>query len=230
MDDKFESLFDAGLETFKVEEISRTQLNNAVYNPRFINDKEKSKLKSALKKHGLVAPITWNKRTGNIVGGHQRINIMDSLMKSKDYKLSVAVIDVPENKEKELNILLNNQQAMGSWDMAELKNIFKDETVSLEGSGFDLSDMIHMFGDDSLNERQEDLAELASRLSEMSALYSGVQTKNSKKLSQEFFLVLVFPDSEHIDALLTKYKLPDNRYQNGKFFCDLLDVKVEPQE
>ena len=102
MADKFESLFDAGLETFKVEEISRTQLNNAVYNPRFINDKEKSKLKNALKKHGLVAPITWNKKTGNIVGGHQRINIMDSLMKSKDYKLSVAVIDVPENKEKEL--------------------------------------------------------------------------------------------------------------------------------
>lgn len=219
------SLADAGLEAFTMRELHRSELKNATYNPRTINDKERDKLKGALAKHGLVAPITWNKRTGNIVGGHQRISIMDSLMGKSDYSLSVAVIDVEEAREKELNILLNNSQAQGSWDMDMLKTMFDDEAVTLEGAGFDITDMIQMFGDNSLNDRADDLEELAEKLSKLSDTYSSVRERNASKALNEFFLVFVFPDGDHVDALLEKFKLPDNRYQNGLYLMKMLGVE-----
>jgi ParB-like chromosome segregation protein Spo0J len=50
----------------------RSKIHNAPYNPRFITDEAKRKLKGSIKRNGLLAPPTWNIRTGNIVGGHQR--------------------------------------------------------------------------------------------------------------------------------------------------------------
>src|SRR5258708_3652072 len=112
---KFASLREDGLENFVVEEMPRQQLAAAKYNPRKITDQERDKLKAALKRHGLVAPVVWNKQTGNLVGGHQRISIMDNLMGGADYTLQVSVIDVDPKREKEINVLLNNSQAMGQF-------------------------------------------------------------------------------------------------------------------
>jgi hypothetical protein len=224
------SLADAGLESFVTREVHRSLLVGASYNPRIITDKEKGKLKAALKRHGLVAPVTWNKRTGNIVGGHQRMGIMDSLMGTSDYLLTVAEIDVDVAKEKELNVLLNNQQAMGSWDLDGLKNLFDDESVTLEGAGLDITDMIGYFGDDALNERQEDLSELASKLSELSSMYSAVQGRNVKKTTEEFFLVFVFPDGAHVDAFINANSMANNRYQSGKWLMDRLGIVLPEQQ
>ena len=43
---------------------------------------------------------------------------MDELQKfpENDYRIRVDVIDVDEKQEKELNILMNNPNAQGSWD------------------------------------------------------------------------------------------------------------------
>jgi hypothetical protein len=98
------TLRELGLENYHVVEIHRSELVNAVYNPRKISDHEKSKLREVLKRHGLVAPITWNHRSKNIVGGHQRIGLLDDIAETSDYTLHVAVIDVDEAREKELNI------------------------------------------------------------------------------------------------------------------------------
>ena len=64
---------------YTIGRVSRTELKNAPYNPREIDEKAKKRLKKVLMKIGLVEPIVWNKRTKNIVGGHQRISILDSL-------------------------------------------------------------------------------------------------------------------------------------------------------
>lgn len=220
--DKPKNLAEAGLESFKMVTVHRSVFQNADYNPRVITDQERDKLKAALKRHGLVAPITYNKQTGNIVGGHQRISIMDSLMRTQDYELNVAEIDVPLNREKELNVVLNNTRAMGSWDFEGLKAIFEDESVELVGAGFDKSDMISMFGDSAFDERQADLKELADKLSSISESYDSIQRANKKKTEGEFFLVLVFPTSDQIDALLAHYKLPENRYQDGTKWAELM--------
>ncbi len=92
----FKSLREAGLENFAIEEMPRARLTAASYNPRKISEQERDKLKAALERHGLVAPVIWNRQTGNLVGGHQRISIMDSLMGTQDYSCQVSVIDVDE--------------------------------------------------------------------------------------------------------------------------------------
>jgi hypothetical protein len=214
------SLADAGYQQFVVEELHRSELKGAEYNPRIITDQEKSKLKKALARHGLVAPITWNRRTGNIVGGHQRIGIMDSLMRTDDYTLSVAVIDVEPTREKELNVLLNNTAAQGSWDMDALKNLFGDEKVTLEGSGFDIGDMYDMFGDTAINERAADLEEFATKLAALSDSYDKVSEHNAAKLDGEFYCVLVFPSRAKMLRLFKHLGVRDSRYQNGVFFAE----------
>ncbi|MFY9379208.1 MAG: ParB N-terminal domain-containing protein, partial [Acutalibacteraceae bacterium] len=59
----------------QVNKIPISQLNPAKYNPRKDlqpGDPEYEKLKRSMQEFGYVEPIVWNKRTGNIVGGHQR--------------------------------------------------------------------------------------------------------------------------------------------------------------
>mgnify|MGYP006958098040 CR=1 FL=1 len=70
-----------------------------------------------------------NKRTGlTVVSGHQRLSVMDELQKfpDNDYRIRVDVIDVDEKQEKELNILLNNPNAQGTWDFNALAQIVPD--------------------------------------------------------------------------------------------------------
>lgn len=145
-------------------------------------------------------------------------------MGTSDYSLTVAVIDVDESREKELNVLLNNTAAQGSWDLDGLKRMFEDESVTLEGAGFDIGDMIDMFGDDALNERAADLAEFAEKLSSLSNTYNDVAARNKAKLDGEFFCVLVFPDNASMRRMFKHIGVRDSRYQNGEYFAKRLGV------
>lgn len=87
---------------FKPANIHRSELKNAPYNPRKIQSENKKRLKKSLESHGLVETIVWNRRTGNIVGGHQRIEQLDALEKSQNYMLTVAEVDVDDAEEKSL--------------------------------------------------------------------------------------------------------------------------------
>lgn len=221
-------LAESNLETYEVVEIHRSKLLNAEYNPRILNDSQRRKLKAGLKRHGLVAPVTWNKRTGRIVGGHQRMGVIDSLMATADYTLKVACIDVPESREKELNILLNNQQAAGDWDIEKLNDILKDPTVELEGTGFEAADLYQMFGASPFAERDEDLAAFAEKLADARAQYAQIAEKNKEKNETEFYLVVVFCDYDTLTNFVTEHGLPDNRYQSGEDFTQLCaDRKIE---
>ena len=66
----------------QLETIELSQLNPAAYNPRKDlqpDDPEYQKLKKSIMEFELVEPIIWNKRSGNIVGGHQRRKILEEL-------------------------------------------------------------------------------------------------------------------------------------------------------
>lgn len=56
-------------QNYDTETISRDMIKNAPYNPRIMDEKAKKRLRANIAKHGLVAALTWNKRTGNLVGG-----------------------------------------------------------------------------------------------------------------------------------------------------------------
>ena len=82
-------------------------------NPRQIDEKHSSGLKASLSRFGYVDLIVWNERTGNIVGGHQRYNV---LVEQGVKEASMIVVDFSENDEIAANLTLNNPLIEGDWD------------------------------------------------------------------------------------------------------------------
>ena len=75
-----------------------------------LSEWRKSKSKESLETFGCVEPIVWNKRTGNIVGGHQRFKVAKDLGYTED---NVVVVDLEDTQEKSLNLALN--KVSGQW-------------------------------------------------------------------------------------------------------------------
>lgn len=196
--------------------VKRSDLTGAPYNPRVIGETEKRKLRRGLKKHGMVSPITWNKRTGRIVGGHQRIEQLDALAGSQNYSLSVAAIDVDETKEKEINLLLNNPEAQGDWNLDGLKDVLKSG-LELEGAGFERDDLFRLFGEDILavQRQEEELDQLADKVRNFSKMYDELEKANTDRASTDFYLVVVFRNEPEREKFLTDAGLLSNRYQSG---------------
>lgn len=114
-----------------IREIEIEQLHEAEYNPRIDlqeGDPEFESLKRNLAKYGMVTPIVWNERTGNIVGGHQRLKAWTALGKKT---APVSVINVDDEDEKVLNLALN--KISGEWDYGKLTEIL---------SGYEMTDAV----------------------------------------------------------------------------------------
>lgn len=73
----------------------------------------------------------WNNTTGHIVGGHQRLAALDSIMRTKDYELDVLKVELPLKDEVRLNVVLNNQDAQGVFDYGMVFDIAKDFNLDL---------------------------------------------------------------------------------------------------
>jgi len=59
--------------------VNAVRLNPAAYNPRRDlkpGDKDYEKLKRSIEEFGFVEPVVWNRRTGFVVGGHQRLKVL----------------------------------------------------------------------------------------------------------------------------------------------------------
>lgn len=110
-----------------------TDLIPADYNPRKDlkpGDPDYEKLKHSMKEFGYVDPIIWNQQTGRVVGGHQRLKILqDEGLKEAE----CVVVNLDEEKEKALNIALN--KISGDWDKDKLALLMTD----LQASDLDIS-------------------------------------------------------------------------------------------
>ncbi len=98
-----------------VEEILLKDYRPAPYNPREITSGAMSGLRHSLEKFGYVDLIIVNKRTGHIVGGHQRWKVFQE---EGVEKITAIVVDVDEAVERQMNIELNNPEITGSWTSA----------------------------------------------------------------------------------------------------------------
>lgn len=116
-----------------VEKRSVNELLPADYNPRKAlkpGDPEYEKLKRSIQQFGYVEPVIWNKRTGKVVGGHQRLTVLKDLGYTE---IECVIVDMEPTQEKALNVALN--KISGAWDMPKLQDLFKD----LQGSNFDVT-------------------------------------------------------------------------------------------
>ena len=98
------------------------ELIPAEYNPRTITDQALQGLRNSVERFGLVEPIVWNKRTGKVVGGHQRLRVLYQLQEAQ---AQVAVVDLPEVEERALNIALNSDSISGEF-IPELHTILAE--------------------------------------------------------------------------------------------------------
>ena len=131
------------------QRILRSQIDFAYYNPRRISEGNKKRLKKSLKEFGLVQDPIWNKRSGRLVGGHQRIELMDSEAHKKDYEIDVKVVDLDDDAEFRLNVILNNAGAQGEFDYQAVSDAAKDFGVDLGDLGFSSEDLVVNFNLDS---------------------------------------------------------------------------------
>ena len=105
----------------------------ADYNPRKDlkpGDPEYEKLKRSITEFGYVEPVLWNKTTGHVVGGHQRLKV---LIDTGVTEVECVVVEMSEEKEKALNVALN--KISGEWDKDKLSLLIAD----LQGADFDVS-------------------------------------------------------------------------------------------
>lgn len=133
---------------YTTRRVHRSEIKNAPYNPRTIGPQERKKLQGIIKKLKLLGPPTWNEANGHIVGGHQRIAIVDQLEGHADYYIDVACVKLTDKQEREANLALNNQGAQGQWDMGALANMLRPGDLDLESVGMSRMDLEIMFEDD----------------------------------------------------------------------------------
>ena len=116
-----------------IERKHTADLIPADYNPRKDlkpGDDEYEKLKRSIEQFGYVEPVIWNKTTGFVVGGHQRLKV---LLDMGITEVECVVVEMDAEKEKALNIALN--KISGEWDKDKLALLIAD----LQGADFDVS-------------------------------------------------------------------------------------------
>lgn len=196
---------------FEILTINRSDIKNAEYNPRIMDKEAKKRLKSGLKKHGLVSTLTWNKRTGNLVGGHQRLEQLDGLEKSKNYSLDVCAIDVDEKEEAVLNVHLNNPSMQGEWDLDKLAGISEEFDIGFSELGFSELDVDFLFdGSDKFSEtfETEETKEAKGKLEEIKNARKAGNEKLSEKNNINWYSVIVFENEESKKAFYKKIGVP----------------------
>ena len=109
-------------------------LKEAPYNPRTIDDGALHGLGYSMEEFGDLSGITWNKRTGHLVCGHQRVRALKEMGASleargnihgdpPDYyfqagrsRFDIREVDWPVEKEKAANVAANNYMIAGRFD------------------------------------------------------------------------------------------------------------------
>ena len=92
-----------------IEKLKIDKLIPADYNPRKDlkpGDQEYEKLKKSIEQFGYVEPVIWNKTTGRVVGGHQRIKVLVDL---GEKELDCVVVELSEERKSPQYCLKQNK-------------------------------------------------------------------------------------------------------------------------
>jgi ParB-like chromosome segregation protein Spo0J len=116
-----------------------SKLKPARYNPhKPLSPRSRAyrKLRASIERFGLVEPLVWNAASGRLVGGHARLRILKDLGFAE---VPVSVVRLSPDREKALNVVLNNQEAQGRYDPKKLAAVLKSLAglPALKDSGFD---------------------------------------------------------------------------------------------
>jgi hypothetical protein len=201
-------------ERFEIKDINRNRIKNAPYNPRKMSKEAREKLRKGLEAHGLVSPLTWNRRTGNLVSGHQRLSQIDQIEGTDSYTLKLAVIDVDEKQEKEINILLNNKAAQGEFDIDRLADML--DGIDYANAGLDAGDVEDLLGDFDIDiMTDEDVEKRRESYEEGTAHRKRMQSASYRENNVEFYTNIVFPDKSKRAEFFAMLGIKDEMIVDG---------------
>jgi hypothetical protein len=219
---------------FETVTLNRSQINGAEYNPRKISDDAKRKLKRNIERVGLLDTIVINKNTMNIVSGHQRISVLDTLERKKDYNITVAMVDLTEKEEKEQNVFFNNTKAQGEYDADLLKDVLID--IDYENTGLDINDIAILGIDSSIFEEQIDAPSITDITSINRDIINAGKERHEKRkgmISQaheankdrsDTFIILTFNSLQNKESFNLRFGFQKNeKYINGEVFSEMIE-------
>lgn len=213
---------------FEILAINRNEIKGAEYNPRVISKDAKKRLRQMIAKHGLVQPLVWNRRTGNLVAGHQRLDVLDALERTTDYVLSVAVVDVDEKEERILNVQLNNPSMQGDWDIDKLAEISDSANISPDEFGFADSDIAVLFGDDNFDKVIVDEVEVSNtkqKIREIKEKRERGEKEMRDRGNPNFYFTVVCESEAQKKAILKALSVPEwESFANGRALAGKLGV------
>ena len=207
-----------------IKTIARSQIVNLPYNPRTIDRSARKRLKDGVKHFGLVDTLVWNARTGNLVGGNQRLGVLDERAKNHDYSLDVSVVDLDDTDEKKLALLLNNESAMGMWDAPQLSDIVA-ALPNLDFTGFDKVSLSMMLPEFNVNEIFAEASGDAQDVEKIAAIKAKKKQARQEAKTEndvEFYIVIVFESREDCTGFLRELQLDEGeKYFSGARFREL---------
>lgn len=210
--------------------LKRSEIKNAPYNPRKISEDALTQIRKNFRRVGLLGGIVVNKRTMNIVSGHQRLKALDQLEKKADYLIRVEMIDVDEKTEIEQNIFMNSHSVQGEFDMDLLKVVLPD--IDYSNAGFTEVDMT-LIGIGF--ENSEDVITMTDQMDDMDNYNSKKQSvKDMKKQIQQGIedkfeegdplLVLSFESFEAKARFMQRFDMdPLTKFINGPAFGAMIE-------
>lgn len=109
-----------------IERVAILELKPAPYNPRVAlkpGDAAYERLARSIEEFDLVQPLVWNRRSGHLVGGHQRLEV---LKRRGVTEVECVVVDLPPEREQALNVALNNAAVAGDWEPQKLVDLVSE--------------------------------------------------------------------------------------------------------
>lgn len=144
-----------------------------VNNARTHSKEQINKLRASIREFGFINPVIID-RDYNVIAGHGRI--LASQEEGID-KVPCVFVDYLTDAQKKAYIIADNRMALDAdWDEELLKieiESLKDEDFDLSFTGFDESELLDLFCDDSKGKVEDDNFDLSSALEKASFVEKG---------------------------------------------------------
>lgn len=165
----------------EIKRMALDDLHPAERNPRVIGDDEAALLREGLAEFGQVETVCWNKRTGRLIGGHQRVQLLRLLGATE---ADVTVVDLDAKRAEILSIHLNNRRAQGVFDDDALNIMLDDHEGDPLFSALGLDEIIladDQEDDDDADEHpsEDEVAEKERRKKQTETQYPETTPKTS---------------------------------------------------
>jgi hypothetical protein len=206
--------------------MKRSEISACPFNPRKISPYNRRKLRDKIQKTGLLNALVFNRKTGHLLSGHQRLSILDDLEGNDRYEMDVNVVDLPESEEKSMVVFFNNaMQTQGEYDWQQFDDALRAGEIDIEDCGFTLDGLSLVYDETGLEawflpgaseeapaveeldaiieegvdaeQAEEEERNTAEEIEGFRARKKAYDAQQAAENSAHFVLTIIFPDEAH---------------------------------